>query len=70
MPAALVPTSAVAIRGRLVDTLRRDLIGPGPDDIDFAHERLKDNPSRWYFHELSAHAGGRRLQHRRSQGKG
>ena len=29
MPAAPAPSSAVAIRGRLVDTLRRDLIGPG-----------------------------------------
>src|SRR5258706_16460853 len=43
------PTSAVAIRSRLVDTLRRDLIGPGPNDNDLAHERLKNNPSRWYL---------------------
>ena len=49
MPAAPAPTSAAAIRGRLVDTLRRDLIGPGPDDADLARERLKDNPSRWYL---------------------
>ena len=49
MPAAPVPTSAAAIRGRLVDTLRRDLIGPGPQDADLAHERLKNNPSRWYL---------------------
>jgi len=32
-----------------VDTLRRDLIGPGPDDIDLAREVLKENPSRWYL---------------------
>jgi hypothetical protein len=49
MSAAPVPTSAVAIRGRLVDTLRRDLIGPGPGDADLAHERLRNNPSRWYL---------------------
>src|SRR6202795_4104890 len=49
MPASPVPTSATAIRGRLVDTLRRDLIGPAPADADLARERLKDNPSRWYL---------------------
>ena len=38
MPPAPGPTSATAIRGRLVDTLRRDLIGPGPDDADLANE--------------------------------
>jgi hypothetical protein len=49
MPTAPVPTTAAAIRGRLVDTLRRDLIGPGPDDRDLARELLKNNPSRWYL---------------------
>jgi hypothetical protein len=29
--------------------LRRDLIGPGPDDADIARELLKNNPSRWYL---------------------
>jgi hypothetical protein len=32
-----------------VDALRRDTIGPGPQDADLAHERLKNNPSRWYL---------------------
>jgi hypothetical protein len=41
--------SAAEIRGRLVDALRRDLIGPGPQDADLADERLKENPSRWYL---------------------
>jgi hypothetical protein len=41
--------SSVAIRARLVDTLRRDLIGPGPADADLARERLRNNPSRWYL---------------------
>jgi hypothetical protein len=49
MSAAPIPTSAAAIRGRLVDTLRRDLIGPGPADADLSRERLRDNPSRWYL---------------------
>lgn len=39
------------LRARLIETLRRDLIGPGPDDVDLARERLKssENPSRWYL---------------------
>jgi hypothetical protein len=49
MSAVDVLTSAAAIRSRLVDTLRRDLIGPGPKDADLGHERLKNNPSRWYL---------------------
>jgi hypothetical protein len=41
--------AATAVRTRLVDTLRRDLIGPGPEDTDLARELLKENPSRWYL---------------------
>lgn len=41
--------SATAVRARLVDALRRDLIGPGPRDADLAQEKLKENPSRWYL---------------------
>jgi hypothetical protein len=36
------------VRARLVETLRRDLIGPGPLDADLARERLKEKPSGWY----------------------
>ncbi len=43
------PPSATAVRARLVDVLRRDLIGPGPQDADLAKERLRENPSRWYL---------------------
>jgi len=42
-------TSAAEIRCRLVDALRRDLIGPGPQDPDLSEERLKENPSRSYL---------------------
>lgn len=49
MYATSAPFGAVAIRGRLVDTLRRDLIGPRPQDADIARELLKSNPSRWYL---------------------
>src|SRR5258707_15411956 len=41
--------SANAIRAQLVDVLRRDLIRPDPSDVDLHHERLTDNPSRWYL---------------------
>ena len=41
------PTSS-DVRARLVETLRRDLIGPGPQDADIARERLKEKPSGWY----------------------
>jgi hypothetical protein len=37
-------TSTVVVRKRLVDTLRRDLIGPGPQDADIARALLKNNP--------------------------
>src|SRR5258708_6581611 len=43
------PADAKLIRRRLVDVLRRDLIGPDPSDIDLLSERLTDNPSRWYL---------------------
>jgi hypothetical protein len=49
MPIASSPASANAIRGRLVNVLRRDLIGPDPSDLDLHNERLTDNPSRWYL---------------------
>jgi hypothetical protein len=39
------------VRTHLVETFRRDLIGPGPgpEDADLATERLNENPSRWYL---------------------
>ncbi len=43
------PKSAEAVRGRLVETLRRDLIGPSLRDADIAAELLETNPSRWYL---------------------
>jgi hypothetical protein len=42
-------TRPVEVRARLVDILRRDLVGPAPQDQDLAHERLSENPSRWYL---------------------
>jgi hypothetical protein len=42
-------TRSVEVRGRLVDVLRRDLVGPGPQEEDLARERLSENPSRWYL---------------------
>jgi hypothetical protein len=40
--------SSTDVRARLVETLRRDLIGHGPQDADLARERLKEKPSGWY----------------------
>lgn len=44
-------TSAAQIRAQLVETLRRDLVGPGPEakDADIAGERLETRPSAWYL---------------------
>ena len=43
-------TTSVDLRAKLVDILRRDLIGPHPDlDPDLAREVLdQEKPSRWY----------------------
>ncbi len=47
---ALPPkTTSLAVRAHLVDTFRRDLVGPSPHDTDLARERLNENPSRWYL---------------------
>src|ERR1017187_9794470 len=43
-------TTSVEIRANLVDTFRRDLVGPHPTkDRDLARERLNESPSRWYL---------------------
>jgi hypothetical protein len=42
-------TRPVEVRARLVETFRRDLVGPGIEDEDLARERLAENPSRWYL---------------------
>ena len=47
--APAIPASA-AVRAHLVDTLRRDLVGPAPGvDDDLAHEILPARPTRWYL---------------------
>jgi hypothetical protein len=41
---------AADVRRHLVDTLRRDLVGPAPGlDDDLAHEILPAQPSQWYL---------------------
>ncbi|WP_287787600.1 hypothetical protein, partial [Acidiphilium sp.] len=42
-------TNSAAVRAAIARTLRRDLIGPGLDDEDIAHEILPTRPSRWYL---------------------
>jgi len=53
------PASPVEVRERLVDLLRRDLVGPHPDlDPDLEREVLSGtNPSNWY---LTGYLGPRR----------
>ena len=45
------PSTPVEVRARLVDMLRRDLVGPHPDlDADLAREVLAGtSPSTWYL---------------------
>ncbi len=43
------PRQSVAIRSSIVETFRRDLVGPAPQDADLARERLNESPSRWYL---------------------
>ena len=44
-------TTSLDVRTGLLRTLRRDLIGPGPEDDDLHRERLPgtDKPSSWYM---------------------
>ena len=44
-------TTPVEVREQLIETLRRDLVGPGPEpkDNDIAAERLEVRPSVWYL---------------------
>src|SRR5215831_3228417 len=49
MSEAPAPVSSLEIRSRILRAFRRDLVGPGPDDADLAHERLSESPSRWYL---------------------
>ena len=44
----MTSVTSVEVRDHIVQTLRRDLIGPGPDDVDLQRERLDDKPSGWY----------------------
>lgn len=41
--------SAAQARDRICEALRLDLVGPGPQDGDLAHEELRQRPSHWYL---------------------
>jgi hypothetical protein len=43
------PRTSLDVRSSIVETFRRDLVGPAPQDVDLARERLNENPSRWYL---------------------
>lgn len=42
-------STSTEVRSNLLAPLRRDLIGPGPDDTDLATELLSERPGRWYL---------------------
>jgi hypothetical protein len=44
-----VSRTSLVVRSSIVETFRRDLVGPAPQDVDLARERLNENPSRWYL---------------------
>ena len=48
-PLPAIALTSANVRSSLVRLLRRDLIGPGPDDPDLARELLSERPSRWYL---------------------
>ncbi|EDX83177.1 Helicase conserved C-terminal domain protein [Synechococcus sp. PCC 7335] len=41
--------TSAAVRASLINALRLDLIGPGPDDAAHASEVIPQAPSRWYL---------------------
>lgn len=43
------PISSVEVRRSLLDALRLDLVGPGPEDTSLACEVLPTAPSKWYL---------------------
>ena len=45
----LAINDSASVRDHLVNALRLDLIGPGPDDTALLQERLPQAPSRWYL---------------------
>lgn len=45
----MTATTPLAVRTQIVNTVRRDLVGPSPEDLDLARERLGETPSRWYL---------------------
>jgi hypothetical protein len=48
MTAPHEPAASTDVRARLVETLRRDLIGRGPQDMDLAGERHREKSSGLY----------------------
>ena len=41
--------TSLEVRSSIVQTFRGNLVGPAPQDLDLARERLNENPSRWYL---------------------
>lgn len=50
-------TTSVQVRSKLVEALQLDLIGPTPDDQQYAEEKLIQAPSKWYLTGFLAPVG-------------
>ena len=69
-PAAHAPPAAsAAVRRRLVEALRLDLIGPAPSDAARQCERLEHAPSRWYLTGFLVPAGAREQERAQDGGE-
>jgi hypothetical protein len=44
-----ISLAPLGVRSAIIEKFRRDLVGPDAQDADLAHERLSENPSRWYL---------------------
>ncbi|ELR96530.1 DISARM system helicase DrmA [Gloeocapsa sp. PCC 73106] len=42
-------TTSADVRLQLVEALQNDLVGPGPNDRQYAREKLTQSPSKWYL---------------------
>ncbi len=63
------PIDSAAVRDLLIEALRIDLIGPGPEDDRHQRERLPRSPSRWYLTGFLAPTGAPETQRAQDVGE-
>ena len=42
-------TTSAEVRSHLIRAMQLDLVGPTPDDVEYAEEILTQAPSKWYL---------------------